>query len=378
MSANVNNFCNNLTKLGEYTGLTNPQLIQIGTYIENTLPAQVAVGRVYLKKRLTGLPRTIEYDPATRLTFIHLKTHGGVQLVGQGGFKKVTKSIIYDPKAPKIVANCATKIDDLQEAKFAIKVNKSKGLAGAKAATVHRKADGTHRLNIFMKLYKPGSLQSIFDRKVPLTLKEKAKIAYDTVCGLTALHKKDTIHRDLKPGNILVDFIDRSHEGKARKVRAVVSDFGLLYDKSKQKGALDFTHGTPFYSPPVCLTPKSLQRKDFKVVDVYPLGVTFYNLLHDGQNPAWLAGNNFVKLQQDVQQKLLVGKSAEVVKKEVDSKISTALSGRMEALKKIKHKTPSEQFESLTLKMLAPKTQKEMGHSLDDVKKKLETIYKKL
>jgi serine/threonine protein kinase len=66
-----------------------------------------------------------------------------------------------------------------------------------------------------------GSLEDKIKREKQLALKESVDLCTQVADGLDALHAEGLIHRDVKPGNILLD-----GEGKA-----YITDFGLMKDR---------------------------------------------------------------------------------------------------------------------------------------------------
>jgi serine/threonine-protein kinase len=72
----------------------------------------------------------------------------------------------------------------------------------------------------FCMAYCPGgSLQSAFEAG-PMTLLAVRKVGTEVLMGLNALHARGMLHRDIKPGNVLIDA-----EGVAQ-----IGDFGLVTD----------------------------------------------------------------------------------------------------------------------------------------------------
>jgi serine/threonine-protein kinase len=111
-------------------------------------------------------------------------------------------------------------------------------------------------------------------REGPLEVRRAAELVRQVALGVQAAHEAGVLHRDLKPGNVLVDA-----EGNAR-----VADFGLakLLDGDGGQTASAAVMGTPAY-----MSPEQAEGKAREVgcaVDVWALGVSLYECL-TGQQP---------------------------------------------------------------------------------------------
>ena len=123
-------------------------------------------------------------------------------------------------------------------------------------------------------------------RSGPLALGEALRIALDVARGLAAVHKAELVHRDLKPGNVLVS--------KAGVVK--LADFGLAKGP-EELGELTVTGssmGTPRYMAPEQF---GGAKHAGPRADVYALGATVYFLLtgRDG-----VEGDSFVEIMERV------------------------------------------------------------------------------
>ncbi len=115
---------------------------------------------------------------------------------------------------------------------------------------------------IAMELVGGGSLEDVLQREKKLSQSRVLEIAIQAVEGLKAAHAAGLIHRDLKPGNILL-----SNEGTAKIV-----DFGLAMFAREAKGAGEIW-ATPYYVPPEVL---AHAPEDFRS-DLYSLTATLYH-----------------------------------------------------------------------------------------------------
>lgn len=96
-----------------------------------------------------------------------------------------------------------------------------------------------------------------------------ARLGRDAARALAACHARALVHRDVKPGNIMID-----SDG-----RVILTDFGLA--RSIEARAQTFTRrwvGTPQYLAPEALLPTGREGPDARV-DVYGLGATLYEAL---------------------------------------------------------------------------------------------------
>ena len=76
---------------------------------------------------------------------------------------------------------------------------------------------------VVMELMTAGSLQDYIYRKpCPEGWRQREEIAFDVCSGMSYLHRLNVIHRDLKPGNVVLDEYGR----------AKITDFGLAVVKN--------------------------------------------------------------------------------------------------------------------------------------------------
>src|SRR5690606_5836228 len=94
------------------------------------------------------------------------------------------------------------------------------------------------------------------------------KVVHQTAQGLATAHDKGVVHRDIKPGNLML-----SPRGQVK-----IADFGIALatqDFSKKLTSTGEFVGTPGYlSPEVCLGKTVDQRSD-----IFALGIVLYEML---------------------------------------------------------------------------------------------------
>ena len=119
-----------------------------------------------------------------------------------------------------------------------------------------------------MEFVEGESLGSVLKREGLLHPDQAARIVYQTAMGLASAHDRGVIHRDIKPGNIMI--------GNRGNVK--IADFGIALstqDFSKKLTSTGEFVGTPGYlSPEVCLGRPVDQRSD-----IFSLGIVLFEML---------------------------------------------------------------------------------------------------
>lgn len=127
---------------------------------------------------------------------------------------------------------------------------------------------------IAMELVEGNNLELMVSGGHTLPPTQALEITRQVALGLDAAHRAGLLHRDMKPGNILM----------TREGRAKVLDFGLSLGNCDEDTE-EIIWATPFYVPPETL----LRQSEDVRTDIYALGMTLRCLLtgmeHFPENP---------------------------------------------------------------------------------------------
>ncbi len=119
-----------------------------------------------------------------------------------------------------------------------------------------------------MPFYEGGSLHEKISRHGPIDWPRAFRLIEQVATTVDIAHQNDVLHRDLKPGNILLSATGDAH----------VTDFGISLISSESADGFPTTSTafTPAYSPPESFTNA---EKPSAASDVYGLAATLWALL---------------------------------------------------------------------------------------------------
>ncbi|MFE2976872.1 serine/threonine-protein kinase [Streptomyces sp. NPDC059258] len=154
--------------------------------------------------------------------------------------------------------------------------------------TVHDQVETDHQVWIVMKLLEARSLADLLSRDGILAVPRAATIGLQVLQGLRAVHAASVVHRDVKPGNVLV-----RDDGLA-----ILVDFGIAtFEGADRVTRTGSVIGTPSYLAPELFAPAS--PGPTPASDLWALGVTLYEAV-EGRVP--FAGREVWEVQENVRQ----------------------------------------------------------------------------
>ncbi|MFD5012925.1 serine/threonine-protein kinase [Streptomyces chartreusis] len=131
---------------------------------------------------------------------------------------------------------------------------------------VYDVVDEGERLWIVMELVAGRSLERIMAEEGPLGPGETARIGLGLVAALRQVHDRGVLHRDIKPGNVLVETDVRRGRG-----RVVLTDFGIAaIQDAKALTMVGMLVGSPDYMAPERIS----GRPQGPPSDIWSLGAT--------------------------------------------------------------------------------------------------------
>ncbi|MCF1597000.1 serine/threonine protein kinase [Streptomyces muensis] len=158
--------------------------------------------------------------------------------------------------------------DPTATSRFRLEAQTAARIAHPNVVGVRDFGEYDNRLFLVMELVEGPSLAATLTRSGALPAERVARIAAEAAAGLAAAHRQGIVHRDIKPGNLLLDA-----DGTLK-----IGDFGIARFMDDPGAALTATGqivGTSLYLAPE----RALGKPAGPASDVYALGCVLYQLL---------------------------------------------------------------------------------------------------
>lgn len=201
----------------------------------------------------------------------HKEKYDKIKKIGAGGI-----GVVYRAKDTKLERMVALKIlnkssiEDDREKTRATKrfFSEAKNIARLQhpnIVAVYESGQIENDYFISMEFIEGEDLDTIIGSKHPLSIPSILIIAKKIFTALAHSHKNGVIHRDIKPGNIMITYDN--------EVKVVDFGIALLKDESKPEDG-NSTYGTPFYMSPEQFENTIIDH----LSDIYSAGVTLFHL----------------------------------------------------------------------------------------------------
>jgi predicted Ser/Thr protein kinase len=196
--------------------------------------------------------------------------------IGRGGFGRVYQG--FDPRVERLVAIKVlnTEADASLVTRFRTEASAAGNLHHKNIVTVYGYGEDEGHHYIVMEYLDGNTLQDLIQKGNTLTLLDRVEIMTQVAEGLLCAHQNGVVHRDVKPGNIMV----------MANENVKIMDFGIarvLRDGATRLTQSGFLVGTIAYMAPEQFSGGS---EVDALCDIWAYGVIYYELL-TGVNPFW-------------------------------------------------------------------------------------------
>ena len=232
---------------------------------------------------------------------IECREDGSLYELGHGGMGATYRAIdttLQRKVALKVIrTGVATRSAEARE-RFLREARAAATLRHTHIATVFQFgiSEETGQFFYAMELIEGETLDERVRRTGPLSVRTTIDIALQVTSALAAAEKNSLIHRDLKPGNLMLISPDDEERGTAERDVPIVKiiDFGLAKVLNAPVDLTRLTHdgfvGTPAFASPEQFDNSALDVRS----DIYSLGVTLWFAL-TGKTP--FGGHSFEEIR---------------------------------------------------------------------------------
>ena len=191
-----------------------------------------------------------------------------VDKLGEGGM-----GVVYLATDPLLRRTVAIKVlpgqdEELRE-RFAREARSAASLRHHNVVTIYDIGEDDGKAFLAMEFLDGESMAELIRRRAPLSIERRLQLMIELCAGLGFAHRGGIIHRDIKPGNLMI-----TNEGTLK-----VLDFGLarVMTEGTNTGLtrVGSVMGTPHYMSPEQVEGKIVDPRS----DIFAVGVVLYELL---------------------------------------------------------------------------------------------------
>ncbi len=206
-----------------------------------------------------------------------------VRKLGSGGFADVflaNDRLLGRQVALKVLSSRYAHDEQFVE-RFRREASSAAGLNHPNIVQIYDRGEAEGTYYIAMEYLEGRSLKEIIVKYAPLSPELLVSISVQIVEALRFAHRRDVIHRDIKPQNIIID-----SEGRVK-----VTDFGI----ARAGSASTMTEAGSILGTAHYFSPEQAQGQPVEAAsDLYSLGVVMYEMAtgglpFDGENPVSIA-----------------------------------------------------------------------------------------
>ncbi len=206
-----------------------------------------------------------------------------VRKLGSGGFADVflaNDRLLGRQVALKVLSSRYAHDEQFVE-RFRREASSAAGLNHPNIVQIYDRGEAEGTYYIAMEYLEGRSLKEIIVKYAPLSPELLVSISVQIVEALRFAHRRDVIHRDIKPQNIIID-----NEGRVK-----VTDFGI----ARAGSASTMTEAGSILGTAHYFSPEQAQGQPVEAAsDLYSLGVVMFEMAtgglpFDGENPVSIA-----------------------------------------------------------------------------------------
>lgn len=248
-------------------------------------------------------------------------------VLGRGGMGIVFKA--FDEQLRRTVAikvlNRRLSNSDTARRRFIREARAAAGINHHNVVTIHAVEEHEHCPFLVMEYVDGGSLREHIRKNGTLEPLEVVRLSREIASGLAAAHAQGVIHRDIKPGNIMLE------DGA---VRVKIGDFGLarVAVDNVELTSRELAVGTPTYMSPEQVKGKKVDLRS----DLFSLGCVMYAMIA-GQSP--FRGQHALEVAHKV---------AEVTPQPLEKTIEGTPTMLSDMVAKLLEKEPDDRYQSAT------------------------------
>ena len=219
--------------------------------------------------------KLFEDKTAEKLGLTHIDRYEIIEQIGIGAM-----GVVYRVHDPVFSCDRALKIlrAELVNEEDTVQRFRDEGRAAVRAAgeishpnivTVYDAGEFSSRPYIVMELFRGVPLDALLGKDRDFSIAKILSIGEQLAGALASAHKHDVVHRDIKPGNVLL-----SEDGSLAKL----TDFSVAQVRKGADSSLTRTGvviGAPRYMPPEQALGKDVDGRS----DLYGLGIMLYEML---------------------------------------------------------------------------------------------------